>query len=652
MIRILALVLVVFLASCIEPVPVDDPVAFCGDGVVDAGEECDAGSLNGVACTPPAGGTCTYCSNDCKIITLTGPPLEEPPIVDDFTLFVDKDSVNGPCSDEYSRGQNSLSKPWCTIQRAADLVEPGDTVRVERGVYDEYVSITRSGTSDDPIVFSGVRDADGGWLTGIRGGVLASNWVLAPEIDPDGYGVYKTELGFRPYAMMADGRRIMHLYPSNNDWLAFAPDQMGRDPALYWDGIDGTFGYNTATGETYVRFRDGDDPNGMTIYAAPGGWASSSGMLVRDASDVVLRDFEIMNTQYGVTIAGSGSRDVVVEHNRIVNSQSMIEIRDSARDARVRHNLLVNHWLSDEYSQGQWGGNLVRQGHDETTSYQLAVQAHLYATPKDDMFRGFAIEARSGSGHELYNNTILDSYFGISIGNSQDVRAHGNRIVNASSVGFVVQPGAMNTSIHHNEIRNVNIPLRLQTIHGTSPRSVYFYNNKMISRPRAGSGTYFHAGHCTTPINTDNEIWIYHNSYSGYGVGIWAGCTSLANDSGLPNLYVLNNVVSSMQLGVRFSGDWFGADRIGWVDHNWLLSDAPQTAPWWGSNNVVAGSRNDWMWAEEDDSFILPADSPARSAGLDLSRSFVLNGKTYQPLPGMEPGYYSGSAPHMGAVQD
>ena len=63
-------------------------------------------------------------------------PVPDDPVPSDldFTLFVDKDGVNGPCSDGYSRVENSLSRPFCSIQRAADLVEPGDAVRVERGV--------------------------------------------------------------------------------------------------------------------------------------------------------------------------------------------------------------------------------------------------------------------------------------------------------------------------------------------------------------------------------------------------------------------------------------------------------------------------------------------------------------------------------------
>lgn len=40
-----------------------------------------------------------------------------------------------------------IGTPWATIQHAADTVQPGDTVLVRQGVYNEHVSITKSGTS-------------------------------------------------------------------------------------------------------------------------------------------------------------------------------------------------------------------------------------------------------------------------------------------------------------------------------------------------------------------------------------------------------------------------------------------------------------------------------------------------------------------------
>src|ERR1700722_10320484 len=46
----------------------------------------------------------------------------------------------------------SLDSPWATIQHAMDQVNPGDTVCVRTGVYNETVSVTRSGTSEAQII--------------------------------------------------------------------------------------------------------------------------------------------------------------------------------------------------------------------------------------------------------------------------------------------------------------------------------------------------------------------------------------------------------------------------------------------------------------------------------------------------------------------
>jgi hypothetical protein len=67
---------------------------------------------------------------------------------------------------EYSRGNvfyvspagsdnnpGSLDRPWKTIQKAADSLQPGDTVYIREGVYNEQVQIRISGSLGSPITF-------------------------------------------------------------------------------------------------------------------------------------------------------------------------------------------------------------------------------------------------------------------------------------------------------------------------------------------------------------------------------------------------------------------------------------------------------------------------------------------------------------------
>ncbi|MFD3588862.1 PKD domain-containing protein [Streptomyces sp. NPDC058683] len=80
----------------------------------------------------------------------TGPAVADPG--SGGTLYVNHNSQ--ACSDS---GAGTESRPFCSVQAAADVVEPGDTVRILGFANDPYpeVTLTRSGTSDAPITFTG-----------------------------------------------------------------------------------------------------------------------------------------------------------------------------------------------------------------------------------------------------------------------------------------------------------------------------------------------------------------------------------------------------------------------------------------------------------------------------------------------------------------
>jgi cysteine-rich repeat protein len=62
---------------CLKPATVAAaaPVVIvgCGDGIVNTGEICDTGRDNGIACTPAYGKSCTYCSQSCTQILTVDP---------------------------------------------------------------------------------------------------------------------------------------------------------------------------------------------------------------------------------------------------------------------------------------------------------------------------------------------------------------------------------------------------------------------------------------------------------------------------------------------------------------------------------------------------------------------------------------------------
>jgi hypothetical protein len=105
-------------------------------------------------------------------------------------------------SDASDEGAGDEQNPFATINRAADLAEPGDTVLVHEGVYRERVSPRRGGLEGKPIVYAAASKE----TVFIRGSdVFTPSWKPVGGCD----GVYSGALsdvkfGIEAYAGQAD----------------------------------------------------------------------------------------------------------------------------------------------------------------------------------------------------------------------------------------------------------------------------------------------------------------------------------------------------------------------------------------------------------------------------------------------------------------
>ncbi|MFT4308045.1 MAG: choice-of-anchor Q domain-containing protein [Candidatus Woesearchaeota archaeon] len=88
---------------------------FCGNGIVEAGEECDDGELNGVPCEPDEG-SCTYCSSDCRSVTVEEEsPAQTPQEVQLIELSQHATVHDGPFQlvhDRRASGGLAVNAPW------------------------------------------------------------------------------------------------------------------------------------------------------------------------------------------------------------------------------------------------------------------------------------------------------------------------------------------------------------------------------------------------------------------------------------------------------------------------------------------------------------------------------------------------------------
>jgi len=77
-------------------------------------------------------------------------------------------------TDGNDEGPGTQLEPFKTIQHAADIAKPGDTITVHEGVYREEVSPPRGGTSDDARI---VYQAAPGETVEIRGSEIVTGWT-------------------------------------------------------------------------------------------------------------------------------------------------------------------------------------------------------------------------------------------------------------------------------------------------------------------------------------------------------------------------------------------------------------------------------------------------------------------------------------------
>ena len=113
--------------------------------------------------------------------------------------------VNNQAAKASDKNPGTEAMPLKTIQAAANLARPGDTILVKAGIYREEVIPPRGGASAArPITYRAARGAE----VSIRGSERITNWT------DQGGGVWMVELdtaffkGYNPFAMKVFGKWI------------------------------------------------------------------------------------------------------------------------------------------------------------------------------------------------------------------------------------------------------------------------------------------------------------------------------------------------------------------------------------------------------------------------------------------------------------
>ncbi|MGC9319992.1 MAG: right-handed parallel beta-helix repeat-containing protein, partial [Armatimonadota bacterium] len=524
----------------------------------------------------------------------------------------------------------------------------------------ETIAPVVSGEPERPIVLEGERGPDGEWLTLLDIGVPVSGWEPAPEVGP---GVFRTDdLDFVPYSMTLDGKQLLRMHDTRImapgtgfEYLALPADAPVEaeypggyvDEQGFWDGVEVIYGAHE--GVTYIRFRDGDDPTGMDLRAAPAG----GGIQLRDVSHWTIRDLRIGNAEDCVVIEGGQAHHNTVQRCFLSNGHNRVVITGGAASNTVRDNeMTLNYYGYDD--PGAWGA-VERTMH-------TSIRCRLYRAFKTIQGPGGSDDhgvwlRRAGPGNEVRGNHIYAGLIGVSTGDCRDADVHHNVIHGMSSIGILTsedaQRGPVDLRAHDNLVYDCNINFRLHHYNNCLPgqRREYHYRNLSWQRPGMGTHIYIHWTSEEMTEGCDHpELYLYHNSFVG---GYRAFVTSGWADDGGGNrgIWLLNNILDAGYALYGSSDYMADAMMMGPVDHNLLVGTINHgDAAWLGEHNVALEDAPLWP-AEGMPDFELTEDSPARGIGLDLSRPFEVMGRTHDAMPGMEPGYFTGPAPDAGALQ-
>lgn len=203
-----------------------------------------------------------------------------------------------------------------SVQRGANLAQPGDVVLVAAGIYREQVALPRSGSASQPIVF---RGQPGAVLDGAELLPAGSAWEASQ-------GTFRRADANATTHVVSDQGRL-YRYSSLAELQALGAGA----PGGFWQG----------GGFLYLKLSDGGSPAARTIHVA----RRENGFLVDGRSHIRIEGLEIRHygsTEYGKGIYLRQSSDVIVRNNRIHDiGAAGIWIKGGARH-RIEDNVLYD----------------------------------------------------------------------------------------------------------------------------------------------------------------------------------------------------------------------------------------------------------------------------------------------------------------------
>ncbi|WFB36699.1 right-handed parallel beta-helix repeat-containing protein [Kiritimatiellota bacterium B12222] len=141
--------------------------------------------------------------------------------------------------------KGSHEAPYRSISAAAQVAQPGDTIRVHEGIYRERIDPPRGGRSDSERI---TYEAAPGENVEIRGSEVVSGWERQPD------GIWRVEIShqlfgeYNPFAELIRGDWFLNMGRPHHTAAVYINGQVLHESAML-DGLQGNFWYAEVASE-------------------------------------------------------------------------------------------------------------------------------------------------------------------------------------------------------------------------------------------------------------------------------------------------------------------------------------------------------------------------------------------------------------------
>ena len=509
-----------------------------------------------------------------------------------------------PTGNDASAGTDPAT-PLRSIQRGANLSQPGDLVLIQPGIYRESVTVPRSGTGTQPIVFRGT--GPGVILDGADAAIAAGvSWTAV------GNGVYSYTAGFPTGHVVSDQGRL-YRYDSVS-----ALQSLGA-------GAPGGF---TSDGTTLsVKFADGSSPADRALHVA----RFEDGFSLNGVSHIRIENLEIRH--YGAGDYGKGvylryTSSVTVRRCRIHDVEAAgVWIKGGAM------NLVEDNEIWDTSIFG-WPWGFSKGSSAENTGVLFT----------DDVGRGNVI--RRNTMHGTFNGIGPCGSSGPAAGVSNETDVYENLLYEHTDDGMEPEGYCSNVRFWRNTIRDAHMVFAVAP---AAPGPTYFvrnvgyrFGNTRTSQQDGytASALKINSGY-STPVG---PVFLYHNTFATDAPNTDA--MALLNPGASTFLRSRNNAMAATQYAL------YKVNPV-LLDWNWddlYTTDPSRFVSWQGTRYRALSELQAATGQELQGLAVDPGFRNLAGGDLTLSTGSALIDRGVL-IPGINEGF-SGQAPDIGAFEN